>query len=574
MRERAIRGAQSPVLDKSATWKARLLRRSALLMALSLGTAMTATLATGCAVGEGDLHRWQVTEHGPEKLYAVVTHAKYSWPLRVQAAMALVEMKPRDGNRVGLKYLVDGVDQDDGSTMPGALSVLQDDARRRVLADVTPLLVTGMQLRVPPPRADGCTEPDPSIPYKDAAFAMLTHDPPLVGDDKNKSDLNDALLAWVQTDFEARIDNSAQEFPADKVMSYLGKDSVSKLPSLVSETSEKVARVAALVQSLGDADTKLAMSQALVNLAKAYESADWMSRTSARVKQVYPNSDDKKVDQQVKETQKNRFLDPSNGVFVTMKSIGMRPVIDYCIDYAVTHKTDVELRKASLAAIDGQLFKGDPKDPAVKAANQKDIDRLFTLVADESVPDEVRGLALKRLQEAPSDIMKASIVPKLYTLFDGKKWQTRRAAATLILLQLSTSDIKDFLAHLPKSPDQEMAMTEAIVYGGTIGILDPKGGAKPRDVLAPFLTGKDLGPKLAAIGSFYGGKKSDASALSAVADDTSPIPKCEIKDGCGWADTGCMVKKDGGKAGELEKKTIATVGDFVKYCVMPGLSGS
>ena len=580
MRERAVKGAAGVRVLDQWVGTARGRRRWSgwvAMAAISLGTAMSASLSTGCAVGNDDLTRWQSTEHGPEKLYAVVTHPKYSWPLRVQAAMALVRMAPREGNRVGLKYLVDGMDNEDGTSTPAALSTLDDTTRKTLVEDMTPQLIAGM--KVPPPVQDGngCTPSDPSVPYKDAAFAMLTHDPPDVSDEQNKADLNAALLDWVQSGFEARIDNSAQEYPTDKVMAYLKAPSVATLPDLVKESSDKVARIAALVQQLGDDATKLKMSQRLVDLGKGFESADWIAKTTKKIKDFNAANQktgitDAQVEGQMRKTQSNFFLDPGNGVFITMNLVGGRPVIDYCIDFAITRKTlDSELRKGALAALAGTMFKGDTKDKATAAANQKDIDRLFSIVADESNSDDIRGLALKRMQEAPSDLMKSAIVPKLYTLFQGKKWQTRRAAATIILLQLKAEDIKDFLSHLPKTPDEKMAMTEAIVYGSSLAVIDPKGGPKPRDILASYMTGKDIGPKLAAVGSYFGAKKADAAGLSSAQDDTSPVPKCDPKDGCGWADTGCRIPKEGGKAGETELKTIATVGDFVKYCATPSL---
>src|SRR5580700_10944778 len=95
----------------------------------------------GCAVSESDVRRWEITENGPEKLYAIVTHDKYAWPLRDEAAMSLVRMKSRNGNRVGLEYLVLGYDGSLGKVR-GGLSALPEDARRHMLADITPKLVS------------------------------------------------------------------------------------------------------------------------------------------------------------------------------------------------------------------------------------------------------------------------------------------------------------------------------------------------------------------------------------------------------------------------------------------------
>jgi len=64
---------------------------------------------------------------------------------------------------------------------------------------------------VPPRPTDGTILPDPSVPYKDAAFSLLSHEPPLASNEKTKADLVAALTQWVQTDFEARIERALAE---------------------------------------------------------------------------------------------------------------------------------------------------------------------------------------------------------------------------------------------------------------------------------------------------------------------------------------------------------------------------
>src|SRR5580693_3517626 len=143
-------------------------------------------LSTGCAVSESDVHRWETTESGPEKLYAIVTHDKYAWSLRDEAALSLVRMRPRNGKRVGLEYLALGYDTPLGRVQ-GALSVLGEEARRHIVGDMAPKLEDAMSQPPPPHSAEGgVVQPDPSIQYKDAAFATLAHEPPLVSDDKTK----------------------------------------------------------------------------------------------------------------------------------------------------------------------------------------------------------------------------------------------------------------------------------------------------------------------------------------------------------------------------------------------------
>jgi hypothetical protein len=209
----------------------------------------------GCAVSESDVHRWEMTEGGPEKLYAIVTHEKYAWSLREEAALSLVRMRPRNGKRIGLEYFALGYDTPLGR-IQGALSVLGEEARRHIVEDITPKLVAQI-LQPPPPRpAEGSpAQPDTSIPYKDAAFAMLSHEPPLASDDRSKADLTAALSQWVQTAFEDRIDNTSQQFGVEQIMRFLGAPRVHALPGVISFESTKVDKACQLIADMGVADS-------------------------------------------------------------------------------------------------------------------------------------------------------------------------------------------------------------------------------------------------------------------------------------------------------------------------------
>lgn len=106
---------------------ARTSRTTTIVMCLA---AMSAALSTtGCRVNETDVKRWETTELGPTKLVAVITHDKYDWRLRTDAAMALVRMKPRSGRRIGIGKLQEAV-----ASLPAA-------DRAKLVAGIAPLLV-------------------------------------------------------------------------------------------------------------------------------------------------------------------------------------------------------------------------------------------------------------------------------------------------------------------------------------------------------------------------------------------------------------------------------------------------
>ena len=551
-----------------------------------LGASLIA-VASGCAVNESDIDRWRTTEHGPEKLYAVVTHSKYSWELRDEATMALVQTPPREGDFVGLRYLVDGVDLGEGQKLPGALAALPDDARKRIVSDITPQLLDGMKLR-PPPKQDlvlpdgtkvpaKCTlpPPDPSIPYKDAAFALISStNPQLVTDDKNAQDLMAGLLAWVQTDFDARIDNVNQQYATETVLRTLvakKQPAVATLPDLIKDGQPKLDRIIGLIGDLGDDATKAKASTQVVALAKVIDSPQWLDAHTKTMTEVCKGkaiavqalSDQAKKDQQTQlET-----------LFGYMNRLGGRPVIDYALGVADDPNHDPALRTDAVAALKGVVFK-DPKDPK----NATDGDGLITVMKDAKAAQQLRLLAAQRLLEASSDLLSGGVLGKLYTLFDASsdKRDVRFVAGWTIIQIGGMAGLDRFMSHLPATPDQKMTLSEAIGYGQTItDLLDPKKTIKV-DKLRPYLNGNSMGAKLAALGAFFEEKGADMNLLKSMSGDTTPISKgCDDTskdpaDKCGWSDPGCWVPKANNPK-ESEKKVIATVGDFDNYCILPNV---
>src|SRR5258708_37530120 len=188
----------------------------------------------------------------------------------------------------------------------------------------------------PPPNPAGgaVIPPDPSVPYKDAAFAVLSHEPPLASDDKTKRELVAALTQWVQTNFESRIDNGAQQFGVEQIMRFLGAPSVKSLPGVISETSSKVDRACGLIADIGDDETKKRASEALVALARRIESNDWLNKQRALVieanQKTKVNATAKDVNYQLTQYQQNEL----ESVFTNTKRLGRAPTPERCRPYA------------------------------------------------------------------------------------------------------------------------------------------------------------------------------------------------------------------------------------------------
>jgi hypothetical protein len=513
--------------------------------AVVAGVLGAATLTAGCRVDEDNVHRWESTERGPVKLVAVVEHDKYAYPLRTEAALSLIRMRPRAGRRIGIELLTN------------SLSEIPVDARQQIVDGMTPELVHQLQAPAPVKASENAIPPDPSIPYKDAAFAMLQHEPPLVSNEQSKAKLSAALTQWVQTDFETRLENPAQQFGAEQMMRLLGSSSVTGLPALITESSTKVDRISSLVADLGDDATKQRASEALVALAKRIDSQSWIDKQIPLVQDANNRSNTKATKEQLT-GQVVKFQDQElTKVFSSMKRLGGRPVVEYLIQFASDAKNSAERRKVALAALEGRVDKN----------NAADVERIFAIAKEDSTPDEVRDLAFRRLGELP----KEQILGKFYALFHDKMWKVRWVAAEKVLGMITLKQVPDFMNHLPATAGSKMGLSEATSYGDLIGRMSPQAGEpKPRDLLMGYLNSSQIGPKLSALGYFYNGKKADIPVAQSKFSDTAPIPKCEKDDDCGWT---CDVPKPGSAdKNEKETKTIATVGDFARYCIEPSMT--
>ena len=510
---------------------------------------------TGCAVTDADLSRWEGTQRGPTKLYAVVTHGKYSLDLRTHAALSIIRMPPRAGTRLGISILTQRHKDEDGNDVDGALNALADDDRAKIIAGIVPELEK--QIEAPPPARlpDGALPYDPSIPYKDVAFALLSNQPPLVTDPDSKARLEKSLGKWVQTGFQDRIENSSQQYGVEQMLRFLGPNAAKTLPDLIKDETTRVDRVVSLAADVGDAETKTRAAAALVALAKTLESPEWNAAQKKVVEDYNAKTNTKatpeQVQGQIEKIRERRFNDE---LFPSMKKLGSeRIIIDFLLAYAGDTKKPEDRRKLALAALEGRADKAVPSDG----------DKLFAIAKEDSTPDGVRDLAFTRLGELPKD----QVLGKIYTLFETPKWKVRWVAASMVLKMIDTKDLPTFLGKLPQTAKTKQGMTEGLSYGELIGKMDPKGGPKPKDLMVQNLSSKSFGAKMTAIGFFYRGAKADEALLTPLAASKEPVPVCEKEDDCQWQ---CEAPKAPGSK-ETENREVKTLGEVVALCVIPSL---
>jgi hypothetical protein len=507
-------------------------------LALALGTA-------GCRTSQEDIQRWARTVQGPKKLVAVLTHDKYPLELRVEAALALIRMKPRNGRRVGI---------DGGDDHPGLITSLTEmppATRNTIISRLIPALEA--EIRKPPPvaQAGQAAPADPSVPSKDAAFALLTHDNGrLVTDASLRERLRTALSAWISAGFAQRFDDSSQTYAVKQMVGELKSDSVKSLPNLIQPGAAKIDALSELIADFGDPATKLAASERLVAVASETASDNWIRQKSPGVEaankasKLVPKPEEFRA--QMELYQEEELL----RLFASMKRVGGPPVVEYLLKFVQDKAQSPKRRQGALAALQGNLDRN----------NGAQAEAILSVAAGADTPDLVREAALLRVGEFPRPV----VVQRLYGLFDNTNWKVRWVAAELVLKMSDTSQLPEFFERLGKADN--MALTEPLRYGELIS--EMKGSTKPADAVQPYLaSAKPVQARLTALGYYYEkGTKADLAKLSGLASDNTKAPSCaENADGCEWK---CAITTSDGKR---ETKDITTLGEFFEFCVKPAV---
>lgn len=506
--------------------------------------AAVLSLGQGCRTSEEDVHRWANTAQGPRKLVAVLIHDKYPIELRIDAAETLVSMKPRGGRRIGIQ----GTDEQEG--LIDALAQMAPGARTALIAQLVPKLQSEMAQPAPMQVPGQPAKPDLSVPYKDAAFAILTHDDgALIPDEALKKSVRGSLAQWCTANFADRLDDSSQLFGVEQVLRELKAEGARGLPALILPGAAKLDRLSDLTAELGDPETKLRASQKLVEVAKSVNSDAWVQSKRPGVEAANKQSklapSDDQLKAQLAQYQEEELL----RIFGSMKKIGGKPVVDYLLGF-VQDKNALERRRAAaMAALQGNLDRNNAAQAHVA----------LSIAGDPSTPDNLRDLSLQRVGEFP----RAMVVEKLYDLFRNDNWKVRWVAASLVLKMSDTSQVPEFMTKLGQA--EGLAITEPLSYGGLLA--DLKGSPSAAELALKYsAAGNSVPARLTALSYYYGaGTSAELPIVEAFEKDSAATPKCkaDAKE-CEWK---CTVQ---GASGE-ETKDIKTVGEFVEFCVKPAM---
>jgi hypothetical protein len=486
-----------------------------------VGAALACTATVGCRANEDDLVRWADTRHGPDKLAAVLRHDKYALPLRTQAAMTLIGMRPRGGQRTGIDTAVQGV------------AALEPAERTTIVADIVPELVAHL--------AEPATAPgvDPSIPYKDAAYALLTHEGTLVEDPALASELRTALTAWAMADFANRLDAPQQKVGMAQLLKTLGPTSVKQLPTLLKSGQPKMERIVQLVADIGDKETKVAAAHSLVQVAKHVVSDAWRKEKSSYLRKANEQSgikvDAARFAQQLANYQEEEAL----RAFGSLKRIGEAPSVDFLLTFASDASRPEKMRVAALAAIDGHLDK----------TNSVQVTKLLDLACADNTPNAIRDSSLRRAAELPRPL----VIERLYGLFQHPNWKVRWLTAELILKNSEAKDVPEFMNVLSKVTS--MSISEPLRYGKLMGEIK---GVTEAEIKPYLATSHASAVRTTALGYYYSrGTAAQASVVDPYVADLGKVPACakDAKD-CEW---------------RCSDKEIATIGEYVGHCIKPAM---
>jgi len=518
--------------------------------ALGLTALALSLLLTGCRVTSEEVRGWARKASGPRKLVAVVQHEKYGPALRADAALTLVTMKPRGGRNVGLQG------SEDSKGLLVAFQEMTPPARTAVIRSMADPLSRGILQKAQP---DGT---DPSIPYKDAAYALLTHeDGALVTDGAAREHLKSALVLWCKEDFTGRFDNTSQLYGMEQVLRLLRDEGVAPLTQLLTPGFSRTKELSELVRELGSEATKLRASARLAEAARNVQTPSWdaQMRTlilrrnqEASIKVEPPEFEKQVLVYRIVELER---------LFSGMKSVGGKPAVDYLLAYAGDATQPEEQRVLAMLALEGHLDKNDASHAAA----------LLALIESDSSPDTLRDLALRRAGELPYD----QIAPRLYGMFSHRRWRVRWVAASLALRMADAKHLPEFMNALGKV--ETLVMGEALSYGGLLpGVrgLDARASAEAFGAAKQDGVENPPAVRLTALSYFYAaGTKADEPLLASLLDDKTKVPPCPSAEGenadpdaaaCSYV---CTVTV----AGQATEKEVGTIGQFVEYCLMPAI---
>ena len=519
---------------------------------------------------EDDLRKWEHLEHGPPKLQQVLYYPKYEDQLRLQAALALIRVPPHS---YADAFEPEGAPNTDGITgLVRVLARLPQAQHDTILAALVPELVKELTKDPPIAQDDKHAPPDPSFPFKDAAYAILVYGTPqdkekhegrmLLPDETLRAQLMEALVSWASADFENRLENRSQKYGMDALLEMVGPAGVASLPKLMTRDARFLDREAGFVAKWGTPETKEAASQALVAIAKFIISDEWKTMMKPRVEEANklgnvvfdenPEKAKKQFDKQMELARDEELI----RLYGSMQRIGGRATAEWAFAFAQNKDQSTKRRAGALATLEQKL---DLK------AYPKDLDTLIGIIKSPDSTPEVIDQSFRRLSELQP---REKVIALLYDLFAFDKWLVRRAAEANLLKMIFVPELEGFFKKLPeKDGGKGFSMLEAITSSANMQAMktskDDKellpGQPPPAlPVIKSFMDPKNTPAQRATAASYFisWGTKADLEYLKQFEEDKGLVPVCDTDRDCKWS---CIVQTEqSDKLGENDEPwTIA-----------------
>lgn len=448
-----------------------------------------------CKVTEKDVDAWKGTRKGPGKMVAVLLADKFDMPLRIYAALELVEMERQD---------VDGVTE-----MQQAIQKLDAETR----AQITEGLADGLIALMKKPAAaaaqqDDATEgvdssapPPHQVRAKDAAFVLVSSAPPEV-----KERLTQALVQWYTADFNGR--SLTGNFSAEQVVRGLGSSAARSLVDSLDAKLPQAAliKLSELIGQLGDPEAKKKAGARLVAIEREMEGAGFLTwlkeQISTQLKAANQPLDSARIEKAA-ELNRENFI--NNGALPAMKYLAdQEEVQKRLLDIAGAKDAKLtDRRTRALQALEGKL-------------GPEHVDEVLALALNASNPVSVRDYAFDRVGDTRNPKALASLWPLLADQDERLRWR----AGELILVIGGPQVLSEFFAKLPGGANVSYEPEELDGYAQRMSQMTPA----PKDAAKALLESPSWWLNIIGLNYFQRkGTDADVAALQPLTRNTTPV---------------------------------------------------
>lgn len=475
--------------------------RTTVLLACALSAF--AAIAGGCKVTGDDIETWKGTVKGPGKIIAVMMSESYPLELRTKAAIALVEMEPRQSPEV-----VDGV-----AELQSAVQRLDEETRRQIIDGMVPELEVLMRGGDAAPVESGEAPPELQVRAKDASYLLITQ-----AEGASRDRLVAGVIAWYVVDFNGR--NLAGNYSAEQIIRSLGSQAAGMLVDALDPKmpGRALIMLTELISQLGDEETKARAAVAMVELEQQMEGEEfleWLKEPVIEALRANNPDAEPNPERVARLAALNRENFIAIGALPAMKFLASEDIVrERLLTVAGTDDASAPMvvrRMTALLALEGNVAEAH-------------LDRLLALALTDGVPAEIQDVAFARV----GDIRSTRAIPAMWPLVevgDNDKQRYRWRAAEMVLQIGGTDVVGEFFAKLPVGAEIKYEPEELEGYATRMAHMSPP----PTDLVRAQLSSPNWFSRVIALRYFERkGEQSDIRAMRRLTRDEAEVV------GTGW----------------------------------------